>query len=114
MEPHKHSPPSITDQFKGYVRTRLLLTKYQAIKKGTLIASEIMLVLIMGVSILLFFLFVGITLACLLTKILNSSWAGFCCVMMLYLLIGMLGLIFKKNIKVLVMSALTRKIVKNQ
>ncbi|MDN5287997.1 MAG: phage holin family protein [Mucilaginibacter sp.] len=109
MAANKYSPPPITDQFKEYVKTRFLLTKYKAIEKGTFMASEIIVGLMIIVCILLFFLFVGITLACLLTQLMSSSWAGFGCIMILYLIIGVSSLIFKKRVKLFAINMLIKR-----
>lgn len=100
------------EELTGYIKIRFLLSKYQAIEKGTFIASEIVVFLLMIIIILFFFLFAGIALACFLTRIIDSSPAGFGCITLFYLLIGVLSLVFKRNIKVLVMNTLIKKILK--
>jgi hypothetical protein len=101
--------PPVIDQVKAYAETRLKLAKYQAIEKGSSVIAEIVADVVMAFCFLLAFLFASITLACFLAVVLGSYWAGFGCVALLYLLIAIAVIMFKKSIEKPLINSIIKK-----
>jgi hypothetical protein len=79
--------PSIIDQIKEYVETRVKLAKYQAVDTGTSIIATVVTLIAIIIFVLMLLVFASFTLAFFLADVLGSVWQGFGCVALLYLII---------------------------
>ncbi|RYE32512.1 MAG: hypothetical protein EOP42_09370 [Sphingobacteriaceae bacterium] len=87
--------PSIVDQIKEYVETRITLLKYKATDQATTIAASVIAYAILAVLGLLILLFFSVTLALFLGSVIGSYWAGFGCVTLIYVIAAVLVLVLK-------------------
>jgi len=94
MEAPKETPPQLIDQLKEYAELRIKLAKYKAIDGGSSIIASIIADVVVIISMVLAFIFASFTLAFYLGHVLDSTWAGFGCVSLIYLLIA---IAFKMN-----------------
>ena len=101
--------PPVIDQVKAYAETRIKLAKYQAIEKGSSVTAGIIAGVVTAFCFLLAFLFASITLACFLAIVLGTYWAGFGCVALLYLLIGIVVILSKKGIEKSLINTFIKK-----
>ncbi|MDN3583151.1 phage holin family protein [Mucilaginibacter flavus] len=104
----------IVKQLKRYFETRYKLFKLEAIAKGsTAVAStaaDLAVVLIFIVA----FVFLTLTLGFFLGKLFRSSWAGFGCITLLYLLIAFLNKAFRRRIEKGLVRILIRKMMRKK
>lgn len=113
MEEPKQAQPGLTDQLKEYIETRIKLARYQAIDKGTSFIANMVTEIFVLICIAMTFFFATITLALFLGHVLNSYWAGFGCVAVLYLLVAMLvNAVKDKYIEPRIINFLIKKIFK--
>lgn len=105
-------PPPIIEQLKEYIETRIKLAKYQAIEGGSSVAASVVTNVIIIVCAIFTLLFASITLALFLATVLHSSWAGFGCVAVIYLLIAIIAKFSKNALQVPVANAIIRKAFK--
>ena len=110
-EDKKEQQPPIIDQLKEYAETRIKLAKYKAIDGSTSVISSIVADLAVVLSLLIFFLFVSITLSFYLSEILESFWQGFGCVTVIYLVIFIILKVKKVTIEKALASKLIQKIL---
>ena len=89
-----------------------MLFKYKAIDSGSVLIANIIADVIFIISAILAFLFASFTLAFYLSEVLNSFWAGFGCVALLYLLIALVIKLNKRGIEKPIADALVRKMFK--
>ncbi|RYE35684.1 MAG: hypothetical protein EOP42_06110 [Sphingobacteriaceae bacterium] len=87
--------PSIIDQIKEYVETRITLLKYKAIDQATNIAASVIAYAILAVLGLLILLFASVTLGLGLGAAFGSNWIGFGCVTLIYIILAVLVLVLK-------------------
>ena len=113
MEDNKETPPFIIDQLKEYAETRIKLAKYQAIEGGTSIAAGLISDVVTIISMVLAFIFASLTLAFYLSQVLDSDWAGFGIVSIIYLIIAIAIKLNKKRLEKPIVNAFIRKIFKN-
>lgn len=106
--------PSIVDQIKEYVETRITLLKYKAIDQATNIAASVIAYAILAVLGLLILLFASVTLGLGLGAVLGSYWAGFGCVTLIYIILAVLVLVLKaKYIEAPLIGFFISKLFKN-
>lgn len=113
MEQNKTNP-SIVEQIKEYVETRIKLLKYKAIDQATGIIASTIAYAIIGVLGLFILLFFSVTLALFLGSLFGSYWAGFGCVTLIYIVLAALVLILKaKYIEAPLIGFFITKLFKN-
>ena len=113
MEQNERNP-SITEQIKEYIETRIRLVKYKVIDQATGIIASLIAYVIVAVFGLLAFLFASVTLALLLGSLIGSYWAGFGCVTLIYIILAALVLILKaKYIEAPLIGFFITKLFKN-
>lgn len=113
MEDPKETPPPLFDQLKEYAETRIKLAKYQAIEGGTSVAASLIADVVTFISMLLAFIFASFTLAFYLGQVLQSDWAGFGCVSIIYLLIAIAIKANKGSLERPIVNTIIRKIFKS-
>ncbi len=113
MEQNKTNP-SIVEQIKEYVETRIKLLKYKAIDQATGIIASTIAYAVIGVLGLFILLFFSVTLALFLGSLFGSYWAGFGCVTLIYIVLAALVLILKaKYIEAPLIGFFITKLFKN-
>ena len=113
MEQNKKNP-SITEQIKEYVETRIKLIKYKAIDQATNIAASVIAYTILAVLGLLILMFASVTLALGLGSLIGSYWTGFGCVTLIYIILAVLVLALKaKYIEAPLIGFFISKLFKN-
>ncbi|RYE28707.1 MAG: hypothetical protein EOP42_16135 [Sphingobacteriaceae bacterium] len=106
--------PSIIDQIKDYVETRITLLKYKATDQATNIAASVIAYTILAVLGLLILLFASVTLALGLGALIGSYWAGFGCVTLIFIILAVLVLVLKaKYIEAPLIGFFISKLFKN-
>jgi ABC-type sugar transport system permease subunit len=113
MEAKKENPPSITDQLKEYLETRIKLAKYQAIEGGTSFAANLITDLAIIFVIVLAFIFASITLALFLGDVLNGNWKGFGIVAIIYFIVVLVLKYNRQGLEKPIANAFIQKIFKN-
>ena len=111
-ETDKKEQPPIADQVKDYIETYLKLARLKAIDKGTSLAAAIAVDIAMILAGFTVFLFASLSLAFFLSYILSSDWKGFGCVALLYLLIVIILVVFRKSFVRPVANILIKKLFK--
>jgi hypothetical protein len=115
MEESKQEQPGLTDQLKEYIETRIKLARYQAIDKGTSFIANMVTEIFVLICIGMTFFFATITLALFLGHVLNSYWAGFGCIALLYFILAMVASAIKdKHIEPRIIDFLIKKIFKSK
>ncbi len=116
LYPMEQNPknPSIIDQIKEYIETRITLLKYKATDQATTIAASVIAYAILAVLGLLILMFASITLGLGLGAALGSYWAGFGCVTLVYIILAVLVLVLKaKYIEAPLIGFFISKLFKN-
>ncbi len=113
MEEKKEPQAPLIDQLKEYAETRIKLAKYKAIDGGSSVAASLLADAVVGISMLLAFVFASFTLAFYLAQVLDSLWGGFGCVALIYLLIAVVVKINKARFERPLTNAFIRKFFKN-
>ncbi|MES2278464.1 MAG: hypothetical protein V4592_20705 [Bacteroidota bacterium] len=108
----KKEQPPIIDQVKEYLETYLELARLRAIERGTSIFAGIVtdVFIILGLSITM--LFASITLALLLGSVFGSAWLGFGCVSLVYIIIIVFVMLFRKSLERPIVNALLKRLFK--
>lgn len=81
---------SLLDRSKDYVETRLELLKLKAIDKSADVVSSTASAVVMGISLLFFFILLNIGLALLIGELIGKSYYGFFILAAIYLITGLL------------------------
>jgi fatty acid desaturase len=105
----------LADNVKEYINTRVESVKLAAAEKSSMVISNVIAVLVVGVVFLLFVIFAGAALAFGLSEWIGKTWAGFLIVAGLYLLIGIV--VWKARERIIrlpVMNALIRQLFPNE
>lgn len=98
-------------QLKGYVNTEIELAKLTVAEKLSKAFSNLIAVLFVGVIFLLFILFASLALAYLIGECLNTVWAGFLIVALLYFLVGIIAWYAReKLLRIPIMNAIIRQL----
>lgn len=90
---------SILEHIKQYYEIKIKLLKYQGIDKASAIIAEVITALVIVVLSLLAFIMLSISLAFFAGYLLKSNWEGFCCVTLLYVIIGFSAHLLKISIQ---------------
>ena len=97
MENQSGSVESLIDRVKSYVETRIELLKLKAIDKSSSFLSYlILIVLIIGIGFTVFIL-LSIALALFIGDLLGRSYYGFLIVAGIYIIAGLVVLIFRRR-----------------
>lgn len=110
MEEKDPKDEPIIDQIREYLETYIKLARLRAIERGTSIFAGIVtdVFIILGLSMTI--LFASITLALYLSYVLHSSWQGFGCVALLYIIIIIFVMLFRKSLEKPIVNALIKKL----
>jgi hypothetical protein len=108
----KKDQPPIIDQLKEYLETYLKLARLRAIESGTSVFAGMITdaFIILGLSVTL--LFASITLALYLATVFNSYWQGFGCVALVYIIVIIFVMVFRKSLERPIVNALLKKLFK--
>lgn len=109
MENENTAEPLLISQLKSYSETRLKLEKFKAIKKGSPIVANALVIAIAACGLILGCLFGSITLAFYLSSLMGSLTAGFGCVAGLFVVYGILMLSLKKILQKPIVNAIIKK-----
>lgn len=85
----------IIDHVREYVETRIELAKLNVIEKSSLLAGSLVSGLLIGITFIIVIIFLSFSLAFYLGDYFGQLYAGFLMVGIIYLLSGLLMLIFK-------------------
>jgi hypothetical protein len=112
-ENDKQEPqPPIAGQVKEYLETYIELTKLKAIDRGTSVfasmVTDVSIILVLSLA----FLFGSITLAFFLGEVFHSDWKGFGSVALIYIVIIVFLMLFRKNLERPLINALIKKFFK--
>lgn len=99
----------LTDNLKEYVNTRYDLITLKLTQKVADISSQTVAVILIGMVLSMFLLFVNIAVALYLSSLLNNNYAGFFIVAGFYLLLMLIFIIGKK---ILILTPIRNLIVK--
>jgi len=114
MEDKKEPQPALIDQLKEYAETRIKLAKYKAIDGGSSVAASLLADVVVGISMLLAFIFASITLGFYLGYLLQADWKGFGCVALIYFIIAIIVKVNKAGFERPLANAFIRKFFKNK
>jgi hypothetical protein len=87
----------LTDQLKTYIDTRYDLVVLSTAEKASIVGSQAVAYLAIGISAVLFIVFLSIALGLYFSSLFGSSTLGFLVVAGIYLLIGTSFILFKKQ-----------------
>lgn len=99
MEEKENLLESLFEKLKSYITTRIELVKLKTIEKMSDVLSTLTIRLIILVIFSLLFLFLNLGIAFWLGELLGKIYFGFFIVSSIYLVMGLLILIFSKKIK---------------
>jgi len=105
----KKEQPPIVDQVKEYLDTYIKLARLRAIERGTSIFAGIVTDVFVVLGLSLTFLFASITLAFYLAQVMHSYWQGFGCVALIYIIVIVFVMVFRKSLERPIVNALLRK-----
>jgi len=105
----KKEQPPIVDQVKEYLETYIKLARLRAIERGTSIFAGIVTDVFVVLGLSLTFLFASITLAFYLAQVMHSYWQGFGCVALIYIIVIVFVMVFRKSLERPIVNALLRK-----
>ena len=97
MEREQTKIEQLIHDVREYIDARQELLKLQVVKKTTRVASGIISIIIIVPFFLLAFLFVSIALAHLFGEMWGHEYAGYLTVTFLYIIIGLLLVVFRKK-----------------
>ena len=100
---------NLTENLKEYANTRYDLVTLKITQKAANIGSQTTAILLIGVLIIMFVLFINIAVALYLSSLLNSRYIGFFIVAGFYLLLTLIFIIGRKK---LIITPLRNLIVK--
>jgi len=109
---NKKEQPPIVDQVKEYLETYIALARLRAIERGTSIFAGIVTDVFVVIGLSLTFLFASITLAFYLAQVMHSYWQGFGCVALIYIIVIVFVMVFRKSLEKPIVNALLRKFFK--
>jgi hypothetical protein len=99
----------LTDNLKGYVNTRYEIIILKLTQKIADIGSQTIAIILIGLVLSMFLLFINISIALYLSSLLNNNYEGFFIVAGFYLLLLFIFIIGKKR---LILTPLRNLIVK--
>ena len=105
----KKEQPPIVDQVKEYLDTYIKLARLRAIERGTSIFAGIVTDVFVVLGLSLTFLFASITLAFYLAQVMHSYWQGFGCVALIYIIVIVFVMVFRKSLERPIVNALLKK-----
>ncbi len=117
METIKEEQPSPTliEQIKLYIETRIKLARYQAIDKGSSVIANAIIAIAIGALCIVTFFFSTIALALYIGQLLGAYWMGFGCVALFYLLLAIIVAALKNKVLVPgIINALIKKILNDK
>lgn len=110
MEDLKKSAANLTDQATGYVNTFIEHARVRTTMKATNAVSESLVVIFVTCFFLFCLLFVGIGAGLWIGHTMNNMETGFFIIAGVYLLIGLIFLLCKKQITMPLKNFIVRKI----
>jgi hypothetical protein len=110
MEDLKKSAATLTDQATEYVNTFIQHTRVRTTMKATNVISESLAAILVTCFFIFCFLFAGIGAGLWIGHRMNNMEVGFFIVAGAYLLIGLILLLFKKQITMPLKNFIVRKI----
>ena len=113
MEPTGTQSP-IIEQVKSYLETKYKLLKYEGIDKASTIISEVITDLIIALLLLITFVFFCTMLAIFAAHLLHSTWEGFGCVTLLYLLIALSARLLQVRLQNIFMKRMIEKLFRKR
>jgi len=108
------TPLPIIDQVKQYLETKIKLLKFEGIDKASAIIAEVITDLVIVILLLITFIFFSITLALFAGYLLKSSWEGFGCVTLLYIIVVMLARLLKISLQNMFIRMFIEKIFRKR
>jgi uncharacterized membrane protein len=109
MQEENNHFEKLTDNLKEYVNTRYDIITLKLTQKVANISSQAIAVILIGMVMSMFLLFINIAIALYLSSLLNNNYAGFFIVAGFYLLITLIFIIGKKG---LILTPIRNLIVK--
>jgi hypothetical protein len=90
----------IVQTLKGIVETRVGLVKQEIQEEFLSILSRLILLIVIGTMIMMFFVFLSLSLAFYLSQVTQSPYLGFLLVALLYLLVALILYIIRDSLRV--------------
>ena len=109
MQEESNHFEKLTDNLKEYVNTRYDLITLKLTQKTANISAHTIAVILIGMVMSMFLLFINIAVALYLSSLLNNNYAGFFMVAGFYLLITLIFIIGKRG---LILTPIRNLIVK--
>jgi len=109
MQEENNHFEKLTDNLKEYVNTRYDIITLKLTQKVANISSQAIAVILIGMVMSMFLLFINIAIALYFSSLLNNNYAGFFIVAGFYLLITLIFIIGKKG---LILTPIRNLIVK--
>lgn len=109
MQEENNPFEKLTDNLKEYANTRYEIITLKVTQKVATIGSQTTAILLIGVLISMFILFINIAVALYLSSILNSQYIGFFIVAGFYFLLALVFIVGRKK---LIINPLRNLIVK--
>lgn len=104
----------LTQSLKVYVQTNIELVKLEATERVSVLGSSLLSVLLVGMTLSLFILFLSIGVSLYLSAYLNNSYLGFILVAGFYFLLScLLVLTRKKLIETPIRNTIIKRILRN-
>lgn len=97
MENQEIEQEGLVERIKEYVQLRIRLAVLVSTEKAAELYASTISNLILGVFLLMVFLFGSLGLAFYLAELLGSHWCGFLCVAGIYLLLALIFQLLKKK-----------------
>ncbi|HTA61235.1 MAG TPA: phage holin family protein [Bacteroidia bacterium] len=109
MQEEKNPIENLTNNLKEYVNTRYNIVTLTVTQKVAVIGSQTTALILIGMMVSLFLLFINFAVAFYLSSVLNNNYAGFFIVAGFYLLLTLILIIGRKK---LIVTPLRNLIVK--
>lgn len=90
---------NLINKISGYVEKKIELVKLEIQEDMAVIAAKVVLMVIMGLLLLIFFLFLSLLLGIYINNVTNSKFVGFGIVAIIYFVIFLLLVFLKKPLK---------------
>ena len=98
MQEEINSVEKLTENLKGYVNTRYEIITLQVTQQTANIGSKSVAIILIGLFIGMFLLFVNVALAFYISSLLQNNYAGFFIVAGFYLVLALIILLFRKKL----------------
>lgn len=88
----------LTESIQQYVQTNFKLMKLQTAERSSVIGSALFTVLLVGIMAVLFIFFISLGASFYISTLFRNAYSGFILVAGIYLLIGLVLLIYRKKL----------------